>query len=184
MVIRVLDLVISICALLISLPILIFIFFVCLFDTGSPLFAQQRVGKHGQLFRLFKFRTMLRDTKSVPTHLVSTDSITRFGKILRATKLDELPQLINVLIGDMSMVGPRPCLPSQHDVIHERRKLGVLESKPGITGLAQISCVDMSEPVSLARLDLATVNDLSIGKYIKVIIMTCLGRGSGDRAKY
>src|SRR5215469_1490888 len=105
---------------------------------GSPLFRQARVGRHQKPFVLVKFRTMKPGTASVASHLVDVTSITRWGRFLRQTKLDELPQLWNVLKGEMSLVGPRPCLFNQEELIRERAQRGVFEARPGITGLAQI----------------------------------------------
>ena len=103
------DIFISLTGIFFSLPVMLVIYIVGLFDNGSPLFFQQRVGKNQKLFTLLKFRTMAIDTGSVGTHLVDAASITKLGHYLRKTKLDELPQLFNVLLGHMSLVGPRPC---------------------------------------------------------------------------
>src|SRR5690554_7462025 len=99
-------------------------------DTGSPLFLQQRVGRHQKLFTLVKFRTMRKDTEHTASHLVDASAVTPIGRFLRRVKLDELPQLWNVLKGEMSLVGPRPCLPSQVRLIAEREKLGVFAVRP------------------------------------------------------
>lgn len=120
------------------------------------------------------------ETTSVASHLADNSAITPAGKILRKTKLDELPQLWNVLVGEMSLVGPRPNLPNQLELISERDKLGVYNAKPGITGLAQIQNIDMSTPEKLALVDLKMVNDLRLKSYFKYIIQTVLGRGAGD----
>mgnify|MGYP000418642030 CR=1 FL=1 len=151
------------------------------FDTGSPIFTQQRVGRSGRLFTLIKFRTMSIATKSVATHEVDAAAITALGGFLRRTKLDELPQLFNVLKGDMSLVGPRPCLPSQQLLIQERERRGVLVVRPGITGLAQVNGIDMSEPVRLAEVDQQMLDALTIKAYFKYLLLTVLGRGAGDR---
>jgi lipopolysaccharide/colanic/teichoic acid biosynthesis glycosyltransferase len=118
--IRVLDLTLSILGLIIGLPLLLLFIFIGLFDTGSPLFFQERVGRNKKPFTLVKFRTMSKNTASVASHLASGASITTLGKFLRSTKLDELPQLWNVLLGDMSLVGPRPNLYNQKELIVER----------------------------------------------------------------
>jgi lipopolysaccharide/colanic/teichoic acid biosynthesis glycosyltransferase len=123
------------------------------------------------------------DTLSVATHLADKDSITKFGKFLRKSKLDELPQLWNVLIGDMSLVGPRPNLYNQVDLIYEREKLGVYNVRPGITGLAQINKIDMSTPQLLAETDQEMISQLSIFTYFKYILLTIIGNGMGDRIK-
>jgi len=152
-------------------------------DNGSPLFFQQRVGRYRQTFTLMKFRTMNVNTSSVGTHLVDTASITKIGRFLRKTKLDELPQLFNVLVGHMSLVGPRPCLPNQTELIKERAQRGVFELRPGITGLAQISDIDMSTPRKLARYDQLMIKHLNTGLYGRLLIATALGKGRGDRVR-
>ena len=154
-----------------------------LFDTGSPLFFQQRVGRYQKLFTLVKFRTMKVDTASVASHLASSSSITKFGAFLRRTKLDELPQLWNVLKGEMSLVGPRPGLFNQEELTAERDALGVFKVRPGITGLAQVNDIDMSTPKLLAETDAKMIASLSVKDYFKFIFMTVLGKGSGDRVK-
>jgi len=121
------------------------------------------------------------DTASVASHLANTASITRFGHFLRRTKLDELPQLWNVLKGEMSLVGPRPCLFNQEELIRERESRGVLESRPGITGLAQVNDIDMSTPELLAETDKRMLENLNVGAYFKYILMTVAGKGAGDR---
>ena len=111
--IRILDLLLSIVGLVLTFPILVIVTILGYFETGSPIFVQERVGKNKKTFKLIKFRTMNIDTKSVASHLVGTASITKLGKFLRKTKIDELPQLINVVKGEMSLVGPRPNLFNQ-----------------------------------------------------------------------
>ena len=122
-------------------------------------------------------------TKSVATHLANSSSVTKLGVFLRKSKLDELPQLINVLKGDMSIVGPRPNLYNQEELIKEREGRGVYNYLPGITGLAQINEVDMSTPAQLALIDAEMLSNLSIKKYFSYIIATLRGKGSGDRVK-
>jgi lipopolysaccharide/colanic/teichoic acid biosynthesis glycosyltransferase len=123
------------------------------------------------------------DTPSVASHLASTTSITRFGRFLRRTKLDELPQLWNVLKGDMSLVGPRPNLFNQEELIAERDALGVYAVRPGITGLAQVNGIDMSTPGLLAQTDARMIADLTVMDYFRYIIMTVSGKGAGDRVR-
>ena len=123
------------------------------------------------------------DTASVASHLASTSSITKLGGFLRKTKLDELPQLWNVLKGEMSLVGPRPGLFNQIELTAEREKLGVFSVQPGITGLAQVSEIDMSTPKLLAETDSEMIKSLNIKSYFTYIFMTVLGKGSGDRIK-
>ena len=125
-------------------PLLVLIFFICFFELRNPIFVQKRVGMYQKPFKLLKFRTMKINTPSKASHLIDENSVTRFGKIIRLLKLDELPQLINVLNGDMSLVGPRPSLFNQFELIKWREKYNLYNFKPGITGLSQINGIDMS----------------------------------------
>lgn len=181
--IRIFDIVFSLLGLVFGLPLLFLLTLIGLFDTGSPIFRQVRVGRHQKPFTLVKFRTMKLDTASVATHLASNSSITRFGHFLRKTKLDELPQLWNVLKGEMSLVGPRPGLFNQEELTQERAKRGVYEARPGITGLAQVSEIDMSTPALLAETDQKMLESLTLVAYFKYIFMTVAGKGAGDRVR-
>lgn len=181
--IRFFDFMFSFFGLLILWPIGLLLYIIGLFDTGSPVFIQERVGRYKKPFNLYKFRTMNLQTKSVASHLASKSSITKFGSFLRKTKLDELPQLVNVLLGDMSLVGPRPNLFNQEELIKEREKRGVYNYLPGITGLAQINEIDMSTPKKLALKDEEMLINLTLKDYFKYIIGTVLGKGQGDRVK-
>ena len=172
--IRLFDFLFSFLGLIILSPPLIFLWIIGLFENGSPLFKQHRVGYGQKLFLLIKFRTMRRDTKSAATHLIDNSMITPFGDFLRSTKLDEIPQLLNVLIGDMSLVGPRPCLLSQKKLISERKKRGVFKVKPGMTGLAQISGINMKTPTLLAKMDLKMIKKMSLHSYFYYIFKTFL----------
>ena len=183
MIIRLFDIVLALTGLLLTFPFLVLLTLVGLFDTGSPIFCQRRVGRNKQPFTLVKFRTMKKDTSHVASHLADASAITAFGGFLRKTKLDELPQLWNVLWGQMSLVGPRPCLFNQTVLIEEREKRGVLKARPGITGLAQVNDIDMSTPVLLAQTDERMLSKLTLGDYFKYIAMTVAGKGSGDRVK-
>ncbi|AZI23386.1 sugar transferase [Chryseobacterium taklimakanense] len=179
--IRFFDFIFSFFGLLFLSPVMLVLYIIGLFDTGSPVFVQERVGKGKKPFNLYKFRTMEVNTKSVATHLSSSSSVTKFGSFLRKTKLDELPQLINVLKGDMSLVGPRPNLFNQTELIEERDSRGVYSAVPGITGLAQINEVDMSTPKKLAEMDAEMLRNLSVTDYFKYIFATVGGKGQGDR---
>ncbi|MBQ0764474.1 sugar transferase [Marinobacter psychrophilus] len=179
--IRTLDFLFSLLGLVFGFPVLLVLYFIGLFDTGSPVFKQQRVGRLKRPFTLVKFRTMSVDTASVASHLASNASITKFGHFLRRTKLDELPQLWNVLKGEMSLVGPRPCLFNQEELIQEREQRGVLAARPGVTGLAQVNDIDMSTPRLLAETDAKMLTNLTVAAYFKYILMTVSGKGSGDR---
>jgi O-antigen biosynthesis protein WbqP len=177
------DFLFSFFGLLFGFPVLLTVFLIGLFDTGSPLFVQERVGHAKKPFKLVKFRTMSKDTASVASHLASSVSITKFGSFLRRSKLDELPQLWNVLKGDMSLVGPRPGLPNHVELTKARDHAGVFAVRPGITGLAQISEIDMSTPELLAQTDARMIEEMSVRNYFKYIFLTVLGKGSGDRVK-
>tara|TARA_R100000306_G_C4362823_1_gene136154 strand:+ start:699 stop:1250 length:552 start_codon:yes stop_codon:yes gene_type:complete len=181
--IRIFDIIFSFFGLLFLWPLGLILYLIGLFDTGSSIFKQERVGKNKKPFTLYKFRTMNIRAKSVATHLASKAEITKFGAFLRKTKLDELPQLINVLKGDMSLVGPRPNLFNQTELIEERNKRGVYNYLPGITGLAQINEIDMSTPARLAEVDAEMLQKLTIGNYFKFIFATVGGKGQGDRVK-
>lgn len=184
MLIRLFDIIFAICGLVIGFPVLIILTLIGLCDTGSPIFRQTRVGRNKKPFTLVKFRTMKPDTAHVASHLASASAITSFGGFMRKTKLDELPQLWNVLWGDMSLVGPRPCLFNQQELIAEREKRGVFKARPGITGLAQVREIDMSTPELLANTDKEMIDRLTVAHYFKYILMTVSGKGSGDRVKY
>lgn len=181
--IRLIDFLAAFFGLLLLWPILLIVTIIGLFDTGSPVFIQTRVGKHKKPFKLIKFRTMSVETKSVASHLANNASITKFGNFLRKTKIDELPQLINVVKGEMSLVGPRPNLFNQEELIKERNALGVYDVLPGITGSAQVQNIDMSTPKLLADIDKQMIVTLSLKNYFKYIIMTVTGSGSGDAVK-
>ena len=179
--IRLLDVIFSFLGLLFGFPVLLVIYVIGLFDTGSPLFRQERVGRNKKPFTLVKFRTMSVDTTSVASHLASTASITSMGGGLRKTKLDELPQLWNVLKGEMSLVGPRPGLFNQEELTVAREREGVFDVRPGITGLAQVNNIDMSTPELIAKTDAKMIKNMTLKNYFKYIFQTVLGAGAGDR---
>ena len=180
---RLLDVLFSATGLLLLLPVLMVVWLIGWFDTGLPLFRQERVGRHQKLFVLVKFRTMRPDTASVASHLADASSITSFGRFLRRTKLDELPQLWNVLKGEMSLVGPRPCLFNQQTLIDERERRAVYQARPGITGLAQVQGIDMSTPELLAQTDAKMLATLTLQDYFRYILQTVTGKGTGDCVK-
>lgn len=180
---RFFDIVFSVLGLVAGLPVLLVLAVTGWFDTRSPLFRQQRVGRYRRPFTLVKFRTMRPDTASVATHLASATSVTPFGRFLRRSKLDELPQLWNVLKGEMSLVGPRPCLPNQAVLIAERETRGLFSMRPGITGLAQVNGIDMSDPVRLAEVDEQMMKTLTLKGYFRYLILTVSGKGAGDRIR-
>lgn len=182
MTIRLFDISLSLLGLILLSPLLFGVFlFSSLFQQGSPLFRQQRMGREEKPFTLVKFRTMRPETGSAGTHEVSPIQVTAWGRLLRKTKIDELPQLWNVLKGDMSLVGPRPCLPTQTELIQERKRLGVFRVRPGITGLGQIQGIDMSTPDLLAKTDAEMIRTMSGASYFKYIVKTICGSGFGDR---
>lgn len=148
---------------------------------GPAIFAQERVGRDGKLFTCYKFRTMAVGTAHAATHEVSVSAVTGLGKFLRANKLDELPQLYNVLRNEMSLVGPRPCLATQRELIEFRRQMGVLDVLPGITGLAQVRSIDMSHPFNLATADAEYVALRTVPLDLKILFWTLVGKGQGDR---
>tara|TARA_X000000368_G_scaffold396586_1_gene364980 strand:+ start:184 stop:723 length:540 start_codon:yes stop_codon:yes gene_type:complete len=172
--IRIFDILFSIIGIIFLFPLLIMIIFIGLFENGSPLFIQKRIGRNRKTFLLIKFRTMPINTKSAGTHLVKNIKFTLFGYFLRLTKLDETPQLFNVLKSDMSLVGPRPCLLNQKKLIKERKKRGIFKVKPGITGLAQISGINMKTPTLLAKTDLKMLKEMNLGFYFYLLFKTLL----------
>ena len=153
---------------------------------GSPgpgIFKQTRVGRNGAHFVCYKFRTMKEGTPQAGTHSVSAAAVTPLGNILRKTKLDELPQVINIFRNEIGLIGPRPCLPVQKELIRERSQRGVLDLKPGISGLAQINGVDMSNPEKLALWDARYAALRSITLDVKIAFLTFAGKGQGDNTK-
>ena len=180
---RFLDIVFAVVGLIVAMPLMALLYLVGLIDTGAPLFRQKRVGRFQKPFTLVKFRTMRPDTQSVATHLANPAAVTPLGAFLRRTKLDELPQLWNVLKGEMSLVGPRPCLFNQSELIEERAARGVFAARPGITGLAQVNGIDMSTPTLLAETDARMLQGLGLSAYFTYIIKTVTGAGRGDRIR-
>jgi O-antigen biosynthesis protein WbqP len=178
--IRVCDWILALCGLVLGAPLLLFILLLGWLDTRSPLLLQQRVGRYQKPFLLVKFRTMRLGTAQVASHMADASAVTPLGQFLRRTKLDELPQLWNVLSGEMSLVGPRPCLFNQTELIEERAARGVFAARPGITGLGQINGVDMSTPRLLAETDAQMLKHLDLGAYFTYIIKTVSGAGRGD----
>lgn len=181
--IRFFDFVFALFGLVAGAPIFAVLTVIGCFDTGSPIFRQERVGRNLKPFTLVKFRTMRMDTASVASHLACASSVTPFGHFLRKTKLDELPQLWNVLKGEMSLVGPRPGLFNQEELIEVRERYGVFDVTPGITGLSQVNEIDMSTPELLAESDAKMIAEMSLKNYFKYIFLTVGGKGSGDRVR-
>jgi O-antigen biosynthesis protein WbqP len=175
---RVFDILGSAFLLLVGWPLLLLLLLWIRLETPGPaIFVQRRIGQGGRLFTCYKLRTMFAQTPDLPTHLVDESALTPLGHRLRRFKLDELPQLYNVLVGDMSLVGPRPSLPSQTELIEARRRLGALEVKPGITGLAQVMGIDMSEPQRLAAVDAQYARNQSFLGDMRLMVATLFGGG-------
>jgi len=180
---RMLDVFFALLGILTLSPLFLIILVLGLFDTGAPVFSQARVGRDRRIFRLYKFRTMKQSAENLPTHMVDPSLVTALGKFLRRTKVDELPQLWNVLIGQMSLVGPRPCLPTQKELIEERERRGVSTLRPGITGISQIRGLDMSDPIVLAESDSEMLRKNGLSLYLRCIVLTMVGSGAGDNLR-
>ena len=181
--IRLVDFIAAFIGIIVLSPFILLIAIILYLEHRKPFFIQKRVGKNRVEFTLIKFRSMSPKAANLPTHEISADLITKTGKFIRATKLDELPQLWNVLKGEMSLVGPRPCLPIQEELINERQALGVFKLRPGITGPAQVKNIDMSTPKKLALEDSQMVGNLTLFSYLKYVLMTVTGSGQGDKVR-
>ena len=181
--IRIFDFLIALFGIISLMPLMLLIFLILYFENKSPFFLQKRIGQNLKIFTLIKFRTMTKGTNNCATHLVDSTRITTLGAFLRKTKLDELPQLWNVLKGEMSFVGPRPCLPIQSELIKFRKELNVHLFLPGITGLAQVKGIDMSNPLLLAKTEHKMIKEFNFINYFWFIFITLIGYGSGDRVK-
>ncbi|WML41547.1 sugar transferase [Neobacillus sp. OS1-2] len=184
---RLLDFVLSFIGIVVLSPVfLILIICIKLDSNGRVFFKQRRIGKGKSEFYILKFRTMKIDTpKDTPTHLLKDPKshITRVGKLLRKTSLDELPQIINILKGEMSVIGPRPCLWNQYDLIAERDKYGANDIYPGLTGWAQINGRDELPIETKAKLDGEYVNRASFFFDIKVFFLTVVSVLKSDGVK-
>lgn len=173
---RCLDVILSLIALIVLSPLFLLIALAIRLDSpGGVIFSQKRVGMHKKLFSIYKFRTMRSDTPhDVPTNDLagSTSYITPVGRFLRMTSLDELPQLWNILVGDMAVIGPRPALWNQYDLLAERDKYGANDVRPGLTGWAQIHGRDELEIAEKAKLDGWYVEHISFGLDVKCFFGT------------
>ncbi len=176
---RIFDIILSFIALVILSPVFIIVSLLIKIDSkGNILFTQKRIGKNKTHFNILKFRTMYSDTpKDVPTHLLKNPEnlITPIGKFLRKSSLDELPQIINILKGEMSIVGPRPALWNQDDLINERDIYKANDVRPGLTGLAQIMGRDELPIPVKAKYDGDYVKNISLVNDIKIIFKTAFG---------
>lgn len=173
---RVIDIVLSLIGLILLSPLfIILIIWIKLDSKGPVLFKQKRVAIHKGHFNILKFRTMRIDTPNdTPTHLLENADqwITKSGKFLRKTSLDELPQIINIIKGEMSIIGPRPALWNQYDLIEERDKYGANDIKPGLTGLAQISGRDELPLKDKAKFDGYYSNNVTFKNDVKLFLQT------------
>lgn len=175
---RLLDIVLSLTALIVLAPLLLVLALLVKLDSPGPaLFKQKRVGRNEKLFDIYKFRSMYTSApRDVATsELQNAEShITRVGRVLRKTSLDELPQLFNVLKGEMSLTGPRPLVPNEKDIHELRREKGAYRVRPGITGWAQVNGRDCVLPVDKARLDGYYADHMSFGLDVKIIIFSVI----------
>jgi lipopolysaccharide/colanic/teichoic acid biosynthesis glycosyltransferase len=180
---RAFDLAIAVPAALVAVvPCLLLLAAIRLESPGSPLFVQRRVGRGQRPFAMLKLRTMRAGTANAASHEVGTASVTRLGGLLRHLKLDELPQLWNVIAGDMSLVGPRPCLPNQAELVAARARRGLYAIRPGVTGPAQLAGIDMSDPERLAAYEEAYYGAPRSVADWPLLWRTLAGGGRGDAA--
>lgn len=175
---RILDIILSIVVLIILCPFLIIFSIIIKVESEGPiLFKQKRVGKNKKIFTIYKFRTMRTDTpKDMPTHMLKNAEsyITKFGNIMRKTSIDELPQLFNIVKGDMSIIGPRPALWNQDDLIKERDKYNANDIRPGLTGWAQVNGRDELEIPVKAKYDGEYIEKVSLWFDIKIFFKTII----------
>ena len=167
------DIIFSIVVLAVLAPIIVSILVLIRLESkGNPLFIQERLGLHQRPFKCLKLRTLYASAPMVSTHELPQSHVTKIGGFLRKTKLDELPQFLNVLLGSMSLVGPRPCLKFQHELINEREMRQVFQIKPGITGLAQVRGVGTENAVLQASLDSEYMRKPSFSQDLKILFLT------------
>lgn len=170
---RFFDIILSLVVLIIIFPIMILIsILIKLFDSGPIIFKQKRVGMNGKPFYMYKFRSLPLNTKNIASDKINNLNLNFLSKFIRRTNIDELPQLFNILKSDMSIVGPRPALPSQKDLIGIRLKKGVLSFKPGLTGLAQISSYDGMSVNKKVDFDKKYINSISFKTDVSIILKT------------
>lgn len=173
---RAIDFFLALAGLIVLSPVFLIIAVAIKIESKGPvIFKQKRIGKNGKVFEIYKFRSMCVDTPNdMPTHLLKNADvyITKIGKILRKTSLDELPQILNILKGDMAVIGPRPALWNQYDLLEERNKYGANNVRPGLTGLAQISGRDELSIEKKAELDGVYVENITLFFDIKLFVKT------------
>lgn len=184
---RIIDFILSLIGIIILLPIFLILAIIIKIDSKGPIFfKQKRVGKNKEYFYILKFRTMRIDTpKDMPTHMLENPDIfiTKVGKFLRKTSLDELPQIINILKGEMSIIGPRPALWNQYDLIAERDKYGANDIVPGLTGWAQVNGRDELPIDAKAKYDGEYVENMGLIFDIKIFFKTILSVLKSDGIK-
>lgn len=178
---RTFDFLLALVGILVLLPFLSIVFLLTWIDLGSPIFIQTRMGRNEVPFLLYKFRTMRRHApENRLTGTISPTHITRLGRFLRHYKIDELPQLWNVLIGEMSLVGPRPNIPEASELIERRRAHKIYDVRPGITGFAQLNRVNLSMTDEVVNLERDLIEQMSVGLYLLLIFNSVMGQGRGD----
>lgn len=172
---RLTDILISLFSLILLSPILIVVSIISLICQGSPIFiGQERYGRNAKTFKIFKFRTMRNDAPVVASADIKKKYITKWGSVLRKTSIDELPQLFNVLKGDMSLVGPRPLIVQEEEIHELRLKEGIYKVRPGITGLAQINGRDECSNEEKTYYDKKYIEKMSVIFDIKIMLGTVL----------
>ena len=181
---RTFDLFFSISILLFLWWLLILVWLFIKIETSGPgLIFQKRVGKNGKTFNCIKFRTMKFGVKQAPTHQMSPSDLTIFGSFIRKTKIDELPQIFNIIFNEMSLVGPRPCLEIQNELINKRKEFQILDIKPGITGFAQVNKIDMSNIERIIKYDFIYLKSQSLLFDLNIILKTIFGAGNIDNIR-
>lgn len=159
--------------LLILSPLIVASSILIFFEDGMPIFfIQERIGKNEKKFKLLKIRTMHRETPSLGTHEIKKDQYLKSGTILRKFKIDELPQVLNFIIGDINLIGPRPGLENQKELLNFRRSKNIYKIKPGITGLGQVLGYDMSDPKLLSEVDSLYMEEKSILLDLQIFFAT------------
>lgn len=170
---RLFDIIFCLIALLFLFPILIFIsLLILLFDKGPLIYKQIRIGKDKKLFYIYKFRSMPINTRSISSDKIKKLNLTWIGRFIRRTNIDELPQLINILKGDMTIVGPRPALSNQTNLIKYRHRFRVFYFRPGLTGLAQINSYNGMSSLIKAKYDQKYIKSISLKKDLIIILKT------------
>ncbi|MCC2606138.1 sugar transferase [Planctobacterium marinum] len=172
---RLLDILLSLTAFIFLSPLFIITaILIKLFDPGPLIFSQMRVGRDAKEFRFFKFRSMPVNTGDIPSDKIGKVKLTWIGKLIRRTNIDELPQLYNILIGDMSIVGPRPPIPAQKDLVEARKLNGSIGLRPGLTGLAQVNSFDGMTVSQKAEFDGIYTKNFGFLQDLKIILNTIL----------